>query len=192
MDTNQLVEWQKVDPESGLIFPWFTHPFLDELKTWDLKNVRWLELGSGRSTAWLRSKCHWVDSVDANIEWAAQAEKDCAEAGLNNGIIYAKDLSDGVQEEKQAFFDLLPKSVLYDIISVDSIWRNECLQWALDHFKGVGGVLIADNFMQDYVWVSPAAVELMSLYKNSEKIFYQPDHTNHEGHGWNTRYWIII
>lgn len=189
MDTQTLCEWQRIDPENGLCQPWWTHPFLDELKTWDLKNVRWLELGSGRSTAWLRSQCHWVDSVDANTEWAVQAEKDCAEAGLNNGIIYAKDLSDGVQEEKQAFFDLLPKSVLYDIISVDSIWRNECLQWAIDHFKGVGGVLVVDNMNQDYVWISPAAEELMAPYQ--AYIYYQPDHTNHEGKPWNTRYYII-
>ena len=65
------------------------------------------------------------------------------------------------------------------------------LQWALDHFKGRGGLLIADNFDQDYVWISPLANELMMPYKDVEQMFYQPNHTNHEGKQWNTRIWHI-
>ena len=100
-----------------------------------------------------------------------------------------KQLPDGIQDRKSEYFELFPRGTQYDIISVDGIWRNECLQWAIDHFKGRGGVLIADNFMQDFVWISPAADELMSRYEG--KVFYQPDHTNHEGRKWNTRYWNI-
>ncbi len=188
MNTSELVEWQKIAP-NGLVYPWWTHPFLEELERWDLSGKRWLEFGAGRSTAWLRSKCNCVDSIEANLEWALQAKRDCEAAELFNGHIFAKQLADGVQGTAHEYFDLVPRGTVYDIISVDGIWRNECLQWAIDHFKGRGGILIADNFDQDFVWISPAAVELMKPYK--EFVFYQPDHTNHEGKQWNTRYWII-
>lgn len=192
----ELVEWQKIDEENGLVFPWWTHPFLDELKTWDLKDKTWLEFGGGRSTSWLRSKCKWVDTIEANSQWAKEIFNEGDRTGNSNGniVLVNEDLPDGIQDRKQDYFDLVnqiqeayPKQ--YDIVSVDGIWRNECLQWAIDHFKGRGGILIADNFDQDFVWISPAAIELMKPYK--EYVFYQPEHTNHEGKAWNTRYWII-
>lgn len=199
MNTHELVEWQKYAP-NGLVYPWWTHPFLDVLETWDLKDKVWLEFGGGRSTAWLRSKCAWVNTIESNSEWAAQAKRDCEANNLSNGEIFYADLPDGIQERKNEYFGLIPigfrhldkiEKVDYDIISVDGIWRYECLQWALDHFKGRGGILIADNFDQDYVWISPAAIELMAPYKESEHVYFQPNHTNHEGRQWNTRYWII-
>lgn len=47
----ELVEWQLQEENTGLIYPWWTHPFLEVLKTWDLSKVNWLEFGGGRSTA---------------------------------------------------------------------------------------------------------------------------------------------
>lgn len=188
MNTSELVEWQIIAP-NGLVYPWWTHPFLEVLETWDLKDKTWLEFGGGRSTAWLRSKCKHVDTVEANEEWAKQAMSDCAANGLNNGVVFAKTLPDGIQERKQEFFDLIPSDVKYDIISVDGIWRYECLQWALDHFKGRGGIIVADNWQQDYVWISPPAEELMKPYEIHR--FVQPNHVNHEGRPWQTVYWKI-
>ena len=189
MNTAELVEWQIIDPDNGLVMPWWTHPFLNQLKTWDLKDKTWLEFGGGRSTAWLRNKCKWVDTIEANEEWANQAFMDCFQNDLENGQIYSKTLPDGVQERKQEYFDLIPTDREYDIISVDGIWRYECLQWALEHFKKRGGIIIADNWQQDFVWISPAAEELMKPYKINR--FPQPNHTNHEGRQWNTSYWEI-
>lgn len=198
MNTNELVEWQKIDESNGLVYPWWTHPFLDVLNTWNLKDVQWLEFGGGRSSAWLRSKCKWVDTIEANSQWALQSINDCDNAGLINGFISYKDLPDGIQELKQEYFDLInnpnrptvgDRKLMYDIISVDGIWRNECLQWALDHFKGRGGIIVVDNMDQDFVWISPAADELMKPYECHK--FIQPNHINHEGKPWNTRYYVI-
>lgn len=192
MDTNLLVDWQKMS-SNGLVYPWWTHPFLDVLEAWDLSSVKWLEFGAGRSTAWLRSQCLWVDSIEANSEWAAQAELDCQNAGYKNGKIYYETLADGIPENKDKYLSLIPNSIVYDVISVDGIFRYEALEWAINHFKKNGkvGVLVADNFNQDFVWISPASEKLMEPYKNTEQIYFQPDHTNHEGRPWNTRYWII-
>lgn len=188
MNTNELVEWQIMDVD-GLVYPWWTHPFLDVLKTWELHDKNWLEFGGGRSSAWLRKKCAWVDTIEANIEWGKQVEADCNNNKLNNGRICVADLFDGVQEQKKYFFDLIPDDKQYDIISVDGIWRYECLEWALKHFGSRKGIIIADNWQQDYVWISPPAEELMSKYKI--KIYIQPNHTNHEGKPWKTVYWVI-
>lgn len=188
MNTAELVEWQMYAP-NGLVYPWWTHPFLEVLETWDLKDKTWLEFGGGRSTAWLRSKCKWVDTIEANLEWAQQAVDDCHANNLTNGIIHSKTLPDGIQERKQEYFDLIPNDKQYDIISVDGIWRYECLQWALDHFKERGGIIIADNWQQDYVFISPPADFLMKNYTLHRYV--QPNHTNHEGNPWNTVYWII-
>jgi hypothetical protein len=45
MNTAELVEWQRIDPINGLVEPWLTHPFMDLVKTWNLKNVTMLETG---------------------------------------------------------------------------------------------------------------------------------------------------
>lgn len=184
----ELVEWQRVSKETGLVECWWTHPCLDVINTWDLKDKTWLEFGAGLGTASLRQKCKWVDSIEANNEWAAKAANYCNENSLYNGIIHSANLPDGIQELKDSYFQLIPAGE-YDIISVDGIWRNECLQWAIDHFIGRGGKLIVDNLDQDYVWISPAAMELMAPYPC--EIYYQPGHTNHEGKPWNTRIFTI-
>lgn len=189
MNTSELVEWQRIDPENGLVEPWWTHPFMNFLKTWNLANVKWLEFGAGRSSSWLRSRCEWVDSIEANLEWAKQAITDCVAAKLDNGRVYAHNLREGVEEDMPTYFRMIPEWQKYDVISIDGIFRNECLQWAIDHFKGRGGIIVVDNMNQDYVWISPAAQELMASYE--EHIFVQPDHTNHEGRPWNTRYFVI-
>lgn len=189
MNTSDLVEWQIRSPKNGMVMAWWTHPILEWVETQDWKDKVMLETGAGRGTAWLRERCKWVDSIEADLDWAAQVEKDCKEFGLTNGRVFAAQLPDGQQDRKQEYFDLFPNDKKYDIISVDGIWRYECLQWALDHFKGRGGLLIADNFDQDYVWISPPADKLMQPYK--PHIFFQENHTNHEGKQWNTRYWII-
>lgn len=191
MNTTDLVEWQRRSPVNGMVQCWWTHPILDIIETWNWKDKTMLETGAGRGTAWLRERCAWVDSIEADLEWAEQVRKDCSGYGLNNGRVFAAQLPDGVQDRKQEYFDLLPNDKQYDIISVDGIWRYEMLQWALNHFKGRGGLLIADNFDQDYVWISPPSDALMEPYKKHEHKFIQPTHINHEGKPWNTRYWNI-
>lgn len=190
MNTPELVEWQKLAP-NGLVYPWWVHKFLDELETWDLKDKTWLEFGAGYSTAWLRSKCKWVDSIEANLYWSEVAHNYCGvKEQLNGQIFYPiENLPDGMQERVNEFFSLIPIGKQYDIISIDGIYRDECLEWAVTHFKGRDGILIVDNMDQDYVWISEKANKLMAPYPCL--IYVQPDHFNNEGKPWNTRYYLI-
>lgn len=189
MNTQDLVEWQRYSPTNGMVQCWWTHPILDLIETWDWKDKTILETGCGRGTVWLRERSKWVDSIDADLEWAEQARKDCAEYGFDNGRIFAAQLPDGQQDRKQEYFDLFPTDKQYDIITIDGIWRTECIEWAINHFKGREGLLIIDNLDQDFVWISPKAMELLEPYEGEK--FIQPNHTNHEGKAWNTRYYKI-
>jgi len=191
MNTPELVEWQRVSSETGLIECWWTHPCLDVINTWDLKDKTWLEFGAGLGTASLRQKCKWVDSIEANTEWAIKADLYARANNLENGDVIRfpfGDIPDGLVHYLPMYMSLIPNKE-YDIISVDGIYRNECLVWALNHFKRKGGILVVDNLDQDYVWISPAANELMAPYPC--QIYYQPGHINHEGKSWNTRIYEI-
>jgi len=188
---NDLVEWQRQDPATGLVQCWWVHGFLDWMDTQDFTEKTWLEFGAGLGTAWLRSKSKWVDSIEASRSWAARAAYECEEAKQINGRIFAhfEDLRDGMAlEDLPKYMTLIPEKQ-YDVISVDGIYRTEMLEWAVNHLKGRNGLLIADNVEQDFVWISPKAVEIMEPYKKNQ--FIQKEHTNHEGRPWNTCYWII-
>jgi predicted O-methyltransferase YrrM len=189
MNTAELVEWQRRSPK-GLIQCWWTHPCLDQLEQSDFSGLTWLEFGCGRGTSWLRSKCGYVVSIETDPDWAAQAQGDCLEAGLHNGTILGQHLRDGIAEDIPKYFAMIPAYEKFDIISVDGIFRDECLQWALNHFKGRGGLLIVDNLDQNFVWESEAALKLMEPHPC--EIYYQPNHTNHWGKPWNTRIYYIL
>jgi predicted O-methyltransferase YrrM len=91
-------------------------------------------------------------------------------------------------QNKVDFYTFVP-DIDFNIIVVDGILRNECLQHAIKLLSKKGGIIIADNWQQDFVWLSPAAEDLMKPYER--KIFVQPDHTNHEGNAWKTAIFTI-
>lgn len=186
MNTSALVEWQRHSPTNGMVQCWWTWDLLDWVERQDWKDKKILEMGAGRGTAWLRERSLWVDSIEADLEWAKQAEKDCREYGLGNGAIYAKQLPDGVQGTQPEYFALIPEHTKYDIVTIDGIYRTDAIEWAINHFKGREGLLIIDNLDQDFVWISPKAMELIAPYEG--EVFVQKEHTNHEGKPWNTRY----
>lgn len=180
-----------MDPATGLCFPWYTHPFLNDLKDWYLADKTVLEFGGGLSTMWWRRKAKWVDTIETDPEWTDHIVEQCWQAQYTNGIVHCTKLADGLASDMPKYFDLIPKrpNGHYDIIIVDGIYRTEALQWAIDHLKGHRGIIIADNWQQDFVWISPKAEEIMKPYQIQQ--FYQPGHADHEGRPWNTSFWII-
>lgn len=194
MNTSDLVEWQRVDPTCGLVEPWLTHPFMDEAaKTWPLKTFKVLEFGAGRSTAWWRHHCRWVDTIEGNQEWAFQAANDCMAARLENGHINWAPTPDGIPGGFLKYIDLVPtpdiEEAPYNLIIVDGLYRSDVMWWAVEYLEKHGGTLVADNWQQDYVWISEGAAEAVQEYRIHR--FVQPGHVAHEGHPWNTSYWII-
>lgn len=186
---DNLVQWQLIDEDADAIFPWFTHPFLEVLKTWDLSNKRVLEFGGGRSTRWWRKKAAWVTTVDANPQWANDILQDCAEGGvLHNGELICMQINEGDQSRAQEYVNAGDHFGDYDIVVNDGILRYEVLQKALSMKRPL--ILIADNWNQAFVWISPPSVELMKPYPIH--VFEQSNHTDNDGvNKWKTVYWEL-
>ena len=187
IDQSRLVEWQKIDPKSQLVFPWFTHPMLDILSEIDFSEKTVLEFGGGRSTAWWRDRAKWVTTVETNREWAQTIVEECQDHGLHNGRIYYAQLNEGDSHNAKRYVEAGKSLGPYDVVIVDGILRYECLEYALTLPRPL--LLIADNWQQDYVWISPKAEELMKPYPIT--VCVQENHTNNEGNKWKTVFWEL-
>lgn len=203
MNTPELVEWQIMDETCGCVFPWFTHPFLEVLKTWGLKDKRILEWGGGRSTSWWASKAKHVWCVEANFEWAQVIKTELLERGLSDKVALAIAIAnEGESDEFKR--DLYINNVdaqftqkedgrwhynaHYDIVIVDGILRYECMKKGIELLSEKGGILIVDNYQQDG-FICPACAELIAPYEGH--IYRQEDHIDHHGNPWQTAYWEI-
>lgn len=191
----ELVQWQVIDPSNNLVKPWFTHPFLEVLATWELKDKVVLEYGGGRSTAWWRSKAGFVVTIETSEKWLLEVSTECYSETLPNGILVHRPINEGDQVRKDEYVKAYPKklftdeeALVYDIVVVDGILRYECMQEAISLLSDHGGKLIVDNWDQDG-FLCPACVELMAPYEG--EIYAQLDHTDHHGNCWKTAYFKI-
>jgi hypothetical protein len=170
-------QWQIIDPTNNLIFPYYTHYFLDELRTWDVSNWKVLEYGGGDSSLWWRDKTKECISIDTNEKWAADRDL-ILEKDKDKFINYPKKV---VQESGE----------LFDCIIIDGEpieWRDECTAVAIECVKD-GGMIIIDNWLQDSIkgLSSKDWNKSKVLLKDYEsKVLRQHNHPN-----WKTAYWII-
>jgi hypothetical protein len=192
MIDDELVEWQQRSSKNGLVQCWFTHPCLEWMEEQDWSNKTIVMFGAGRGDIWLAKKCKKLYVIERNIEWIPKTLLASIDiqmiAGVNLEYIYRPcNDSDGKAEYYLDIEGLNP-----DIIINDDAYRTECCQMAVDYFnkKEGGGILICDNWIQSYVWMSPKAEEIMMPYK--AHIFEQSNHTNNDGiNKWKTAYWNI-
>lgn len=187
-----LVQWQLIDPSNHCVFPWFTHPFLEVLRTWDLKGKVILEYGGGRSTVWWRYKSFDVITIESNEAFSVSIEQECQERELYNGSVTLREINEGDQARKyeyvKAYPLLLGGPARYDIVVVDGILRYECIQEGIFLLTRLGGKLIVDNWQQDG-FICPACADLLQPYEGH--VYRQEDHTDHHGNPWQTAYWEI-
>lgn len=187
----ELVQWQIIDPSNNLVFPWFTHPFLEVLKTWDLKDKKVCEYGGGRSTAWLRNKCELVITIETKKEFRDAIRSECSDRRMGNGTVILAEVNEGDREKEREYVEAPIQWIgnyVYDIVIVDGIFRYECICYALDILLREGGKLIVDNWQQDG-FVCPACADLLKPYEGH--VYRQEDHTDHHGNPWQTAYWEI-
>jgi len=188
----ELVQWQVIDPSNNCVFPWFTHPFLEVLKTWDIAPATILEYGGGRSTAWWRSKSDFVVSIESNQTFAESIEEECQENKLYNGTVKLSVVNEGYQQRKDEYVKayplLLGGPARYSVVVVDGILRYECIQEGIQLLGKHGGKLIVDNWQQDG-FICPACADLLKPYEGH--VYRQEDHTDHHGNPWQTAYWEI-
>lgn len=188
MSIDQLVQWQIWDDQTDACFPWFTHPFLEVLKTWDLSGKRILEWGAGRSTRWWRKKAAYVVSVDTSVHWKAQVIVDCFKGNVQSKgeIICFDGMCEGDPSRADEYTEVADTYGPFDIVVIDAIHRHECLLRALALPRPL--TIIHDNWQQDG-FVCPASEELMAPYEIHN--FIQEDHTDNHGRKWATAYWHL-
>ncbi len=182
--TPQLYEWQKIDKENGLIMSWFTHDSLAEIKKMDFRNKVVFSFGGGFGDCWLAKRCKQLYVVERVGDWIIKASEICQENGVNNIQYFHRPCNDSSGNEVE--YCEIPNGISPDVIISDDAYRTEVVEMAIKHFKNKegGGILICDNWWQDMVWKSPAAVEMIEPFE--KKIFPQKDHTDHQGECWKT------
>jgi hypothetical protein len=188
---DELVQWQVRDPKTGCVFPWFTHPFLEVLRAWDLKDKYVLEYGGGRSTAWWRKKSKHVTTIETNIAFVTSIMEECEEKSLLNGDLHLRLINEGDQTRINDYvqaWKCQDEWYHYDVVVVDGILRYESMIEGIAILSDRGGKLIVDNWQQDG-FVCPACAELVKDYEGH--IYRQEDHTDHNGNPWQTAYWEI-
>ena len=167
-------EWQFVDKETNLLYPYYTEPSLEIIDYFDFSDKSVLELGMGASTIWWSKKAKSVVAVDDNPQWYNMVVEGLNEKNSHNvHAIFAEELQ---------YYTLPLKTMgVFDLIIVDGSFRKECLELISKQNLSQDGMVILDNleFM-------PEAIEIPLLRANEVHIFAQPKH-----HYWRTAIWHI-
>ena len=173
---------QRIDSETDLIEPWFTHGALDKLKEMDLSDkIIWM-WGAGMGDSWLAKRCKELHIVERTTLWM-QSEQDLVKKNIVNLRYYYRPCNEGSgEQESYCRIPLLRP----DVFIVDDAYRYECILKVLEYKPCL---LIVDNWQQDYVFICPAAEEALKDYKG--EYFIQADHKDHEGRPWQTAIWNI-
>lgn len=173
IDLNATNEWQHRDPSTGLVFPWYTKSFLDELVTWDLKEKTVFEFGCGASTLWWSAKMPVVYGAESDFGYH-QAVIEALEAKGQNDWYIVHD------PEFDNPFSMFPDDYKpeFEIIVVDCEpiqLRDKCIAIALNHLKP-GSRLIIDNWGQPSVGWLPSEETKALLAPYPCKVYPQEGH----------------
>lgn len=169
--------WQIVDPDLKILFPYYTHPFLRVLSSWDVKDWRVFEYGGGHSSLWWREKARSCISVDTCESWSQKMNL-TLETEKEKFIAKPQVICDQLGEK-------------FDCIIIDGEpveWRDDCTETALRCLKK-NGILIIDNWLQNSIkhlgendWKKTRSI--LSRYES--EIYKQENHQD-----WKTGFWII-
>lgn len=168
---------QRVDEESNLVECWFTHGALDWIKQQDWSDKNIIMYGGGLGNKWLSQRCKNLVVIERDAKWlSSDGWYSCIHRPCND--------SSGMDE----FYLEFPDGFEPYIIINDDAYRTEVVKMAINYFKNKkgGGILICDNYWQDYVWKSPIAIEWLEPFE--KHIYSQPDHRDFEEEGceWKT------
>lgn len=178
---------QRIDPENGLIECWFATPALDEIKLMDLTDKVIIMFGAGMGDVWLSRRCKELHVVERNRH-GGWLEKCIENKKANNAdkLIYHLVPVDDCHGHDKEYLDIL-NHINADVIISDDAYRYEVVERAIPYFKNKGGgILICDNYWQDYIWKSPKAIDLLKPFE--KHIHSQPNHVDYEEEGceWKT------
>lgn len=179
MNTGQLSFGQRVDEINGLVESWFTHGALDWIKQQDWSDkIVWM-FGAGQGDIWLSKRCKELHVVERNEEWFAKCYARKAYNKADNLFYYHRPCNDCSGADEYYLGEITQCDVLIN----DDAYRYEVIESALTLKRPL--ILITDNWQQSYVFMCPAAEELLKDYESL--IFEQADHTDNDGvNKWKT------
>ncbi|WP_330205476.1 class I SAM-dependent methyltransferase [Cyanobacterium sp. Dongsha4] len=131
---NSLFQGKPVNAESNPI-PWYTYPAIEFLEDKIKPDSIVFEFGGGNSTLWWASKAKQVISIESDRGWYDQIKQQ-----MPDNV----QLNLEVDETKYADFINQYPDQYFDVIIVDGINRNSCLENSLNKLKN-DGLLIFDN-----------------------------------------------
>ncbi|MCS6856714.1 MAG: class I SAM-dependent methyltransferase [Sandaracinaceae bacterium] len=133
VDRIRLMIWYQTHPDS----PWLTPAAIEVIDSLLKPSDRYLEWGSGRSTAWFAKRCKEVISVESSPEWFQRVSQTIS--GMNNVSLR---LCPTKEEYLGVGLSLPDESV--DVVLVDGQYRDECAEISIPKLRR-GGLLIIDN-----------------------------------------------
>jgi len=124
---------------AGRAIPWFTYPAIALLSERVKPTWRVLEFGAGMGTIWWTTRVAEVVAVEHAPLWAKRVASQCGARLLVAG-----------NETPTTY--LAPVSQLrgFDLVVVDGIFRNECIQAALGLLDESGVVILDDAQREEY------------------------------------------
>ena len=172
---NSLSQGKPVNAQNNPI-PWYTYPAIDFVEDKIKSNFLIFEFGGGQSTLWWSKKVKQVISIESDEGWFNQ---------IHQQMPKNVQLNLEADENKYANFILQYPDKYFDVIIVDGINRNICLQNSIEKIKE-NGLIIFDN-TDDHRYDSSLQLLLSLgykridfwglipgyLYKNCTSIFFK-------------------
>jgi len=177
IDLSKANEWQYIDKETGLVFPWYVLPAIEEISEWHLSNKNVFEYGLGASSLWWEKKCNHLYGVENDFGYfEAVAEK----IGTTAALIYEPDL----EKYNYRIFEF---NISYDIVIVDGTTEVRD-SGIIEGYKALksGGAMIVDNWDQPSCWIpNDQTRRFVNDHFLTQKIYKQKNHAD-----WQTAIFI--
>ncbi len=139
--------------------PWLAFPAIDQLELL-IPGRRVFEFGSGMSTLWFAKRCRQVISVESDSHWHQVVTQQCNDME-NVRIIHATSKEDYLGAISTA-------GDKFDLILVDGLYRNDCLDLARASLNP-GGLLVVD----DTDTIADLAVKVNQLFSDSRIMTFR-------------------
>lgn len=132
--------------------PWLTYSLIDFIEERVNKEMNILEFGAGNSTIWFSKRAKNVTSIEHDVNWIKQISLkmpdnvtlEHADIGELNSMSYSELTYNYPISNDEYTSKILDTEIKYDIILVDGIFRNKCVEKSLLCLKE-NGVFIVDN-----------------------------------------------
>ena len=138
---NSFKSGNPVDANQNPI-PWFTYPAIDFIADRLNPNSNAFEFGSGNSTLFFASRIAKLTSIEHNIDWFEKIKKRIPE---NTKVVYTS-----AENIENYLTPLTSTDDKFDLIIVDGLFRNECIEMSLKHLSEEGVIILDDSEREEY------------------------------------------